>query len=367
MSGPINVTYQYVPESWDQSEFIREGGFVVAFLNYNKGEQVESAAKSALSQDWPCLEIFMLDDASTDGSGDLMERIARTYRGRHKVTVVRNLKNRGINGQWNIVANLTTGRWLGMFCGDDDAFPDRVSIVASILKDYPDALGICTNALIKGTNRFFCKNRNRGVWSGENGPLPPGNFLGGMAFWSIHLFEEELPLGNIDDMLLQHMAMIQGAKKDTVSLIWALDVNTVSYSLGGLTNAGAQYIRAQKCKLRRLWLQGRGRQAYARKNGIVMWRNVMAYANRHLPDGRLKRQLDGLALIREISAAGWFGRLWKFLSLFSHKSGYFDLQDVRVRKEVKAIFLMYFLGLVSYVLYWELIDFRDVLKGLVRK
>ena len=139
------ITYNYTPESWSQERFLALGGFTVVFLNYNKARFIERSVASALNQDFPLLEMFFMDDASTDGSGDTMERLVREYRGRHKVTVVRNEVNQYITGQWNIVAKLATGNWFGMFCGDDESYPNRVSLVAKRIRQYPSLRGLCMN------------------------------------------------------------------------------------------------------------------------------------------------------------------------------------------------------------------------------
>ena len=142
MSGEI--TYTRTPENWSQAEFLRLGGFTVVFLNYNKAAFIERSVAGALAQDFPLCEMFFTDDASTDGSGDTMEKLVRVYSGRHKVTVVRNTVNRRITGQWNIVSRLATGNWLGMFCGDDVARPDRVTCAARRIAEYPTLKGLCT-------------------------------------------------------------------------------------------------------------------------------------------------------------------------------------------------------------------------------
>ena len=76
------ISYSYTPAGWTQEEFLRQGGFTVVFLNYNKARYIEKSVASALNQDYPILEMFFMDDASTDGSGDEMERMVRQYRGR---------------------------------------------------------------------------------------------------------------------------------------------------------------------------------------------------------------------------------------------------------------------------------------------
>ena len=67
------------------------GGYTLVFLNYNKGKLIAEAVRSTLGQDFPILEILFMDDASTDGSGEEMERIVRAYRGRHKVSAIKSM------------------------------------------------------------------------------------------------------------------------------------------------------------------------------------------------------------------------------------------------------------------------------------
>ena len=100
------VSYVYEPEKWDEAAWRETGAFTVVFLNFEKSKTIHKAVASALAQDYPFLEMFFMDDASSDGSGDVMEELVRAYRGRHKVSVVRNRTNVGITGQWNSVAKL---------------------------------------------------------------------------------------------------------------------------------------------------------------------------------------------------------------------------------------------------------------------
>jgi len=72
-----NITYTYRPSDWDQERFLALGGFTVVFLNYNKMKFIERSVKSTLEQDFPLLEMFFMDDASKDGSGEEMERLMK--------------------------------------------------------------------------------------------------------------------------------------------------------------------------------------------------------------------------------------------------------------------------------------------------
>lgn len=347
------VKYSYVPLDWSQTEFLRLGGFVVVFLNYNKGSLVVDAVRSALEQDYPLLEMIFLDDNSTDGSGDEMERIVRTYRGRHKVMVVRNKQNQTIAGQWNIASKLASGTWLGMFCGDDVAFPNRVSVVAKLVHEYPTAWGICTNALIAGSDdKTFCANRKRGTWSGENGNLPPENMFGGMTFWNRAIFDTELPRCNMDDYLLQYMVMIRRSKEDSVSLVWALDINTVHYSLSGITNRSIQKARQIRCPILRIWSEGRAMRDFGQKYGFHVWSHVLDYDTKFGHEGRLREQIQGLSRLYASKSGGWWLRLKIFL-LVNTKERMCQWGGVRNRvvRYVGRNFLFFSLGVVGYPIF----------------
>src|SRR6185503_804972 len=43
----------------------------------DEAKNVEQAARSLLSLDWPDLEIVMVDDRSRDGTGEILDRLAK--------------------------------------------------------------------------------------------------------------------------------------------------------------------------------------------------------------------------------------------------------------------------------------------------
>ncbi len=236
-----NITYSYTHADWNQERFLSLGGFTVVFLNYNKLKFIERSVKSALAQDFPLLEMFFMDDASKDGSGDVMERIVREYKGRHKVTVIRNKTNRGITGQWNVVSKLATGNWYGMFCGDDIAHADRVSVSARRIAERPTIKGMCTSGvehnLLTGAEerRILCDHTTKEIkgdipldeWFFRGGPV-----VGATAFWHKSLFDKSLPCAPLDDLLL--FWVLFGKNRGRKESIWFLDSDdeTVEYSIG---------------------------------------------------------------------------------------------------------------------------------------
>ena len=250
MEGAGEITFNYQPETWDQERFLSLGGFVVVFLNYNKKEQIRKAVLSALNQDFPLLEMLFMDDASTDGSGDMMEEIVRSSSqgGRHKVMVVRNTVNQYITGQWNIAARLSTGNWLGMFCGDDFARPDRVSRMAEIIKRTPSLLGACTAASTWDVATGKCLGISKTGQSyfalgTDSLEMLNASFctLGATAFWNRRLFKRPLPRIPMDDTFLHYRCYLLG--RGCPNPVWAYvtDVVSVDYTFGtGVTTSAVR-------------------------------------------------------------------------------------------------------------------------------
>ena len=234
------VSYVYEPEKWDEAAWRKTGAFTVVFLNFEKSKTIHKAVASALAQDYPFLEMFFMDDASSDGSGDVMEELVRAYRGRHKVSVVRNRTNVGITGQWNSVAKLAKGDWFGMFCADDESYPNRVSVVSNLIKKYPSLLGVCTGMdphdIKSGKARPDLKEKPRiDIAYGNDEPYVITRKTwpcGATSFWHRSLFDTALPYVPFDDLFIKwrlHMKSFRIPQP-----VWLKDstVSTVKYYVG---------------------------------------------------------------------------------------------------------------------------------------
>jgi glycosyltransferase involved in cell wall biosynthesis len=76
------------------------------------------------------LEVILSDDASSDDTYAVLERVARTYRGPHDVRVRRNATNLGIGAHYNQLITESTGQLLVTAAGDDVSVPSRVAKLA---------------------------------------------------------------------------------------------------------------------------------------------------------------------------------------------------------------------------------------------
>jgi len=82
---------------------------------YNMAERLATCLDSLLAQTLPNLEIVLVNDGSTDGSGD----ICRDYASRHSAILFHEDVNRGVSAAYNAGLERASGRYVA-FCDSDD-------------------------------------------------------------------------------------------------------------------------------------------------------------------------------------------------------------------------------------------------------
>jgi glycosyltransferase involved in cell wall biosynthesis len=138
-------------------------------LSYNCEAFVAAAVESALSQDYPGpLEILISDDASEDGTHDVVKAAVARYHGPHRVVLRRRARNSGSkSAHLNDVLPTCTGELLVSFDGDDVALPSRVARIAARFQVSPRVQAVYSSfALI---DRVLSRARRPHV-----PPQPPG-------------------------------------------------------------------------------------------------------------------------------------------------------------------------------------------------
>jgi glycosyltransferase involved in cell wall biosynthesis len=99
----------------------------IALLAFQQADTVEAAARSCLAQLGGPYEVVLSDDASTDATFDVLQRLGQAYRGPHRVVVRRNAVNVGIGAHYNELLRACTGDLIVTAAGDDLSLPHRVS------------------------------------------------------------------------------------------------------------------------------------------------------------------------------------------------------------------------------------------------
>lgn len=87
---------------------------------YNREGLVGQAIDSALAQTYPDTEVIAVDDCSTDGTADVLDRYG------DRITVVRRAENGGIGAALGTGLAASTGRWIKRCDSDDVLYPNAV-------------------------------------------------------------------------------------------------------------------------------------------------------------------------------------------------------------------------------------------------
>lgn len=98
-----------------------------AVTAYNAASTVRAALHSAMSQDWPTLEILVIDDASTDTTLSIIEAFATEYATPERpIRVLRQARNLGVAAARNRLIAEAKGELIAFFDDDDESTPDRI-------------------------------------------------------------------------------------------------------------------------------------------------------------------------------------------------------------------------------------------------
>lgn len=110
----------------------RDPAVSVCLPVYNSEAWVERAIESALSQSYGDLEVVVVDNASTDDTVGVIERI-----GDPRIRLFRNSENLGVCRNFDRTISLARGRYLKFLCSDDEIYPDCVEAMVGVCELEP--------------------------------------------------------------------------------------------------------------------------------------------------------------------------------------------------------------------------------------
>lgn len=121
---------------------------------YNAEEYIERAIASVYAEEYPSVELIVVDDGSTDGSKDLIlsweERFcAKKWELRYVFQ-----ENKGPGGAINTALKYVSGEYLSLLDADDEYLPGSISKRAAFLQENPDVDVVRSNGwIVKGEHR----------------------------------------------------------------------------------------------------------------------------------------------------------------------------------------------------------------------
>ncbi len=104
---------------------------------YNGERFIEEALLSLLAQTFDDFELIISDNASTDSTVEIIERVCATD---DRVRLITNEKNRGAAWNYNRVFEASTGRYFRWHAHDDWCEPGHLASLVAALEAEPDAV-----------------------------------------------------------------------------------------------------------------------------------------------------------------------------------------------------------------------------------
>jgi glycosyltransferase involved in cell wall biosynthesis len=250
----------------------------VAIPVFNQSEFIERSICSALDQNFPGLEIIVVDNASTDGTWDVVQKFCQ--RG---VTLHRNSRNLGLFGNFNRCLELARSPYLRLLSADDALAPGCLSRELPIMERRPDV------AMVSSRGQFVDEQgRSLGRFADD---FPPGVYDGqrfAQDWLSYYVHYRRNPLNYPSGVLLRR-ALIGGDLRFNESLKTAGDVD---FFLRLLKRGNLAVHDSLGCYVTR-----HSNQAHRAPNldGTAM-REHLALLETFAANGRLRDQFAGMCM-----------------------------------------------------------------------
>jgi Glycosyl transferase family 2 len=160
---------------------------------YNHAGHVQDALASVIRSDRPVWELIVVDDASTDGGGEVVSAVMEAHGGDAAWRLVRQPVNRGLALARNCGAEYASAARLLMLDADNELRPTAIGRLLDAMRDDPTA------SFAYGIIEQFSADGPHGLtspfpWSPER--LRGGNYIDALAMINRDVFE---PLGGYSD------------------------------------------------------------------------------------------------------------------------------------------------------------------------
>lgn len=129
---------------------------------YNTEKYLERCVRSALAQTYSKLEILLIDNKSTDKSGEMCDDFAKQD---YRIKVIHLEKNEGPGGARNCGINASSGEYIAFMDSDDEADPDYIEYLYKLVIENKVLLSLCgfrARKEISGENIAYKKVKSNG-------------------------------------------------------------------------------------------------------------------------------------------------------------------------------------------------------------
>lgn len=107
---------------------------------YNTKEYVAACLESVMAQTYEEIEILIINDGSTDGSGELLQQYAKKD---DRIRIFYQEENKGVSRARNLALAHACGEWICFVDSDDRLAPNAVEILAETMEIPHTDLAVC--------------------------------------------------------------------------------------------------------------------------------------------------------------------------------------------------------------------------------
>lgn len=122
---------------------------------YNVQDYVEKCIKSVIKQTYENLEIIIVNDGSTDKSGEICKKYEKID---NRIKIIEK-ENGGVSSARNIGLKIAKGKYIGFVDPDDYIDKDMYELLYDNIKKYNADISICNFYLVR-ENNIFHRNLN---------------------------------------------------------------------------------------------------------------------------------------------------------------------------------------------------------------
>ncbi len=134
----------------------------VICLCYNHEKFVREALLSVLKQTYTSVEILVVNDASSDGSQQIIEKLQLEY---PQIKIIYNKQNLGITASFNKAFAVSKGKYILDFATDDVLLPNALSVLVAEAKKHEAAIVYANSERISESSAhlgyFFAVDENK--------------------------------------------------------------------------------------------------------------------------------------------------------------------------------------------------------------
>ena len=147
------------------SSFASDALISVLIPAYNHERYVETAVRSVIGQDWPRMELIVIDDGSRDGTWRVLEHLREECQRRFECVDFRTQPNAGPSATMNRLVSAARGDFIAILASDDFFLPDAFrALYAPMAADPGVGVTVGQNIVVDAEGR-------RGYWDSERNLL----------------------------------------------------------------------------------------------------------------------------------------------------------------------------------------------------